>query len=368
MARLPTPGGDDGTWGGVLNDYLQVEHNADGTLKSGGSLSSKADDSSVVHKTGAETIAGVKTFSSAPVVPSASFPESAVANLTTDLAGKADDTAVVHDSGNESIDGVKTFTSSPVVPDSSFTQAKVTNLVSDLAAKAADSAVVHDTGDETIAGVKTFSSGVIAPSVKVTGEAGMSNITPLRMLGVLNHAGAPVGADGTFAVGDALFDLAGQHWLCTVAGSPGTWIPVGSGRVLGSQVLASGFTMTTANTPEDVPTWSCSFTYDGRPVNIKTTPCLTSQDQNAVRLISITLRRSSDSAIQATSLRQTTAVAGEVQNQFIETGPITAWPSDSTALVVGTTYTVKMNLTSGASSRASISGASQSAMLYVVTA
>lgn len=33
MARLPIPGGDDGSWGTVLNTYLQVEHNADGSLK-----------------------------------------------------------------------------------------------------------------------------------------------------------------------------------------------------------------------------------------------------------------------------------------------------------------------------------------------
>jgi len=31
--RLPTPGGDDGDWGNILNDFLGVEHNADGTLK-----------------------------------------------------------------------------------------------------------------------------------------------------------------------------------------------------------------------------------------------------------------------------------------------------------------------------------------------
>ena len=31
MARLPIPGADEGTWGAVLNDYLGVEHNADGT-------------------------------------------------------------------------------------------------------------------------------------------------------------------------------------------------------------------------------------------------------------------------------------------------------------------------------------------------
>ncbi len=29
--RLPTVGGDDGTWGTVLNSYLQTEHNTDGT-------------------------------------------------------------------------------------------------------------------------------------------------------------------------------------------------------------------------------------------------------------------------------------------------------------------------------------------------
>jgi hypothetical protein len=35
MSRLPTPGGDAGDWGTILNDYLSVEHNADGTLKTG---------------------------------------------------------------------------------------------------------------------------------------------------------------------------------------------------------------------------------------------------------------------------------------------------------------------------------------------
>lgn len=33
MVRLPTPGSDDGAWGDLLNEFLRVEHNADGTLK-----------------------------------------------------------------------------------------------------------------------------------------------------------------------------------------------------------------------------------------------------------------------------------------------------------------------------------------------
>lgn len=66
MSRLPTVGGDDNTWGGILNDFLGVEHNADGSLKNvarpsdltakadtstvNSELATKADDSAVVHK------------------------------------------------------------------------------------------------------------------------------------------------------------------------------------------------------------------------------------------------------------------------------------------------------------------------------
>ena len=71
MARLPNPGSDNGAWGGILNDFLSVEHNSDGTLKlrTDSALTGKADDSAVVHNTGNEAIAGVKTFSSSPIVP-----------------------------------------------------------------------------------------------------------------------------------------------------------------------------------------------------------------------------------------------------------------------------------------------------------
>jgi hypothetical protein len=33
VARLPVPGSDNGTWGDILNDFLSIEHNADGTQK-----------------------------------------------------------------------------------------------------------------------------------------------------------------------------------------------------------------------------------------------------------------------------------------------------------------------------------------------
>jgi len=40
MSRLPSIGGDNNDWGNVLNDYLSVSHNADGTIKTA-ALSSK---------------------------------------------------------------------------------------------------------------------------------------------------------------------------------------------------------------------------------------------------------------------------------------------------------------------------------------
>jgi len=69
MSRLPTPGQDNGTWGTILNDFLDVAHNPDGTLKANGIIASKADDNAVVHNTGNESISGTKTFQTSPVVP-----------------------------------------------------------------------------------------------------------------------------------------------------------------------------------------------------------------------------------------------------------------------------------------------------------
>jgi hypothetical protein len=47
MARLPTPGSDDGTWGQVLNDFLAVAHDSDGTIKTNAVDSSAIQDNSV---------------------------------------------------------------------------------------------------------------------------------------------------------------------------------------------------------------------------------------------------------------------------------------------------------------------------------
>jgi len=56
MSRLPTPGSDDGTWGDILNDFLNQSHNPDGSLKTsavaaaGGSSGTVADGSITTAK------------------------------------------------------------------------------------------------------------------------------------------------------------------------------------------------------------------------------------------------------------------------------------------------------------------------------
>lgn len=42
MPRLPKPGSDTGTWGTILNNFLEVSHNSDGTLKSSAVLAAGA--------------------------------------------------------------------------------------------------------------------------------------------------------------------------------------------------------------------------------------------------------------------------------------------------------------------------------------
>lgn len=105
MARLPTVGGDDGSWGTVLNEFLEVSHNADGTL--------------------ANNVVGDNQVSS--------LSENKVTNLTTDLAAKEDTAnkgtangyAPLNSSSQVPIANIPTGTSSTTVAFGNHTHAQL---------------------------------------------------------------------------------------------------------------------------------------------------------------------------------------------------------------------------------------------------
>ena len=91
MARLPVPGGDEGSWGDVLNLYLLQAHNSDGTLRADAVSSTNISDGSVTDVKVAAG-AGIAKSKLAPLAivdaDVSAISESKVTNLTSDLAAK----------------------------------------------------------------------------------------------------------------------------------------------------------------------------------------------------------------------------------------------------------------------------------------
>lgn len=89
--RLPVDNGDPGTWGGLLNTYLSVAHNADGSIKSGAVptpdlnawLVSNTGSTSLTDATSQNSLANTTAVAGSPVV-SVSFvaPASGIAFVT----------------------------------------------------------------------------------------------------------------------------------------------------------------------------------------------------------------------------------------------------------------------------------------------
>lgn len=73
-------------------------------------------------------------------------------------------------------------------------------------------------------GSGAFAGEVSGTDFKATGLTGAATAT--RLVGA-NSSGAPT--TGTFALGDIAVDLTGKVWLCTTAGTPGTWTQIGGG-------------------------------------------------------------------------------------------------------------------------------------------
>jgi len=90
-------------------------------------------------------------------------------------------------------------------------------------------------------------------SQEAIGATGLPGATAASRHAGATASGAPV--SGTFAVGDFIVDQTGLMWVCTAAGTPGTWVQVGgSSGAPGTTVsnFRTTSTLLVANTAKDL--------------------------------------------------------------------------------------------------------------------
>ena len=66
--RLPVPGSDDGTWGDILNSFLEVSHNSDGTLAANTVGYSQLQSGTIANAGGVTSVNGFTPSSGAVVL------------------------------------------------------------------------------------------------------------------------------------------------------------------------------------------------------------------------------------------------------------------------------------------------------------
>ena len=136
MARLPEPGADSGVWGDVLNDFLSVEHNSDGSLKLGGTLGSYAPLDNPIFTgtvtvpnpssaTDAVTKSYVDTLVGGVSAPDATTSTKGVVQLAGDLSGTATNPQIA--------DGA--ITNANINAAAGIAQNKIADLTTDLSSK-----------------------------------------------------------------------------------------------------------------------------------------------------------------------------------------------------------------------------------------
>lgn len=181
MARLPQPGGDDGQWGAILNDYLTQSLTTTGDLRDNVVTTTTISDGAVTE---AKLASAVQTkLNAAPVIADGTITEP---KLSTALQTKINAAPVIAD---DSIAEAKLAPAvrtklNTTVPTASTSTAGIVQL-----ATTAEAQTGTDTAKAvTAAGVKAAVNQIPQKVIFVDSLAGIPNGTPVDTLVVVRTA------------------------------------------------------------------------------------------------------------------------------------------------------------------------------------
>ncbi len=174
-------------------------------------------------------------------------------------------------------------------------------------------------GATSSAVISAVTASSVTPSITLSGPAALANS---RFCGILSASGAPTA--GTWKLWDFGYDEAGGAFLCTVAGSPGTWIRIGP-KLLGKGLATTNQNITNAVSPgTDITGLSVTATPNGVG-DVRVSVCMPAVDMAsaATRLVTTVIQK--DGAIvQSSGVTVSSTDPESISFSYIDSAPTNA--------------------------------------------
>ena len=162
MARLPSPGGDDGEWGSILNDFLNQSHASDGRLKAASVGTGQIADGCVTEAKLASDVADKLNASGG----------GSTTNLSVATASTM--VTIASDTGSDAVIPAATTVAAGVV--SATDKAKLDGIATAATANSTDATLLsraNHTGTQAISTVANLQSTLDGKVTALNGAAGL---------------------------------------------------------------------------------------------------------------------------------------------------------------------------------------------------